>query len=329
MQELKNQVSSLTDHISRLQDQITELSDIVAILQKRDNERYQLETSCSDHDNDHKKRKVGILPDGTEKTSLDGYSSGADGDGDQSVASANLLRNILEELDRPVSNLENSEDFDLDSIFDEWRSAGSESPVKAQPQRFDPNFNLDSSSSTGQGKLDLTKMMENLTPDLRARFIDRLAEHLGRQISSSASSSNSNIGFDNSSLAYRAALPSSLIPPLEPSSSKFIGGHPSRGFPVQERTLYTSGGALRSGLSSKQSPQPIKTFHQMQQELQQQEQPVIPDIALTLGSAALGAFMMSSLGMADLPASYSPTTSESDSNERDGSGRFARQADYQ
>mmetsp|Transcript_16175 Transcript_16175/g.22282 ORF Transcript_16175/g.22282 Transcript_16175/m.22282 type:complete len:508 (-) Transcript_16175:1311-2834(-) len=346
VQDLKNQVTSLTDHISRLQDQITELFDVVTGLQQR--ERNFSPHNSNESDSEYKKRKVGIVPlmgiydnENEQSTELVRMAS---------ISSDNLLRG-------GDLNVDDLDAEGLDAFFDEWNSSSNNVVVSsntttltsaASSERIPSSHANNSATSSRHSSshiiappeplLDISAVLEKLSPELKTRFVDQLADQLGKQLTATAHSAR--MQQQQLQQQHQHQLPPMppmpfqpgygyrtdyQLPPPYPSqhyhhptavygmhdNSKYANGFPSssssQGFPVQERTILTSGGSLRTAASSddmlvKPNATPslgdisrtgVNTENQLPAPAQQPQG--MSNIALPLVSAALSAFVLSNM----------------------------------
>ena len=360
MQELRNQVHSLTDHVARLQDQIAEISEIVSNLQQREIERSFGPPQIQDHDGDSKKRKVGLVPSSPVNAAFDSS------DGDQN----DLIRMSAISNDPHLMQILNNEQVEedaldteeLDLFIEEWKNLNEngQSISSASSSTGGSNGKKVAQSSFGKtpsanqlplmtDRTDISSLIATFTPEMKTRFVDKLADTFGKQLTSmggqgalqpeslqqpqqrtvpNQNQNQNQQGFTQStqysssqSQLYSSRNSFNQVPVAYPNSyesDKFSNFQP-QSFPVQDRHLYTSGGSRRLAATDPQQ--------------QQQQQQPLPDIALPLASAALNAFMMSNLQgleqMSNSMSNSSSANSNSGSSNRDNNVNNSVMYDYQ
>jgi len=243
-------------------------------------------------------------------------------------------------------NVDDLDTHDLDAFFDEWNtinhgtnassSTATSLPSIASSDRVTSSHNNSafasshSSSPQPEPQLDISAVLEKLSPELKTRFVDQLADQLGKQLTATAHSAKIHqqqlqqqqpqilpmqfypgYGYDNQlPPSYPHHHPTAVYGVYD--NSKYAGGFPStlsQGFPVQERSILTSGGSLRTTSSSENIQVKSNSIAApslagevgrigVSIESQQQSQPPsqgINNLALPLVSAALSAFVLTSM----------------------------------
>lgn len=265
MCDLKEQVLNLNERIANLNDQVEYLSETVTKLQIRNPEG--LVAASSDTS---KKRKVTIKKNATEiplqrMSSTDStyiveefrnqeVPSGSD------FARLNWLSN---DNDNTMDMEEENEEFLDSNIFEDLLECVSTPKERTVISLVEPISNstpatpstLPQANPVLPSPNDFSGIMESLSPDLKLRFIDKLAEAMAAQLASSV----------NGPLA---------VAQVEQNTDK-------------ENVLNQKESMMQSSSTSCQSnANPTFLLPSGSQA---------PDIALPLASAALGAFFMSSM----------------------------------
>lgn len=276
VQDLKNQVASLTDIVSRLKEQVDDLTDVVADMRKRDGSSSSSSFAgrhAPDSDIEYKKRKmVGV------KLSAPYEGKGA-GDRKTSVP-IDLLSNFdVSGGHHDDAYVEDALDVgSLDLFMEEWKTVPESSlPGGGGKKKGDlkSSATASSTSSSGTDKLDFSLILESLPSDLKVRFVDQLADQFGKQLTgisgpgTQQSSSSSNLqGFQqyHQPSSHSQPIDSSFYANQSFNASSMSNNSKFQGFPVQNH---------------------LQIFSSMGTSQQDEGH----DISLPLASAALGAFM--------------------------------------
>eukprot|EP01038_Epipyxis_sp_PR26KG_P011985 gene11985-16043_t len=218
--DLKTQVLSLNDRIAMLNNQVTELTGLVNLMKVGEKKEQVNNNTNSEKTNQnvlanvdldiHKKRKLGVSGDViikvepglkqaveqkpfTKNLSIDStlLENNQLPTGQELSMMHVFSRTNSMKLDQNL-NVMDIEDIDDENIFEEFRDdflstsvVGTPLPPRsneAQVQTL-PQANLVVEESCRNGNIPIQDFLEFLSPELKVRFVDKLAEEMGKQLS--------------------------------------------------------------------------------------------------------------------------------------------------
>lgn len=318
--DLKDQVTHLSDRLSSLSAQFERLSTVVSQIQAADPQLLVQQQQQQQQEGQSKKRKLttptaqsqpiaqvqipvvkvegGQVPPSLEAPLLTRQTSFSSFDFDYfmmldgtGTPSAGLsLKQPAPQVQAKVEM--DSDGLDMDTCDDNWSvmclSSDLAAPKNATTSRQEvrtPATAGNSAATNDAGSVqDLASILVSLTPELKERFVDKLAEVMGTQIANRlAEVSQPAASSTNATPAVPATLPN--------LSSSATASFPSSSVAPSSSALTASVGALSA----------VPMQRQQSVVLNDQGEYVLPsgakapEIALPLASAAISAYLISAL----------------------------------